>query len=69
MFLSLLPLFALSTLVLGQGDDTLTVSTDSQDFDGIATFTFLWKGEAGHNKSSSFLHLAHADVSRTSQQY
>ncbi|KAJ7863923.1 hypothetical protein B0H13DRAFT_2069946 [Mycena leptocephala] len=57
MFLSLLPLFALSTLVLGQGDDTLTVSTDSQDFDGIATFTFLWKGEAGHNLNNISMEL------------
>ncbi|KAF7369521.1 BTB domain-containing protein [Mycena venus] len=57
MWFRLLSLLTLSTLVFAQGDDTVSVSTGSQVFDASAAFTFLWKGEAGHNLNNITLEL------------
>ncbi|KAJ7624470.1 hypothetical protein FB45DRAFT_923488 [Roridomyces roridus] len=58
MWLQLLSLLALGAVVQGQGDDTISVSTNGQTLDsGLATFNFLWKGEAGHNLNNISLEL------------
>ncbi|KAJ6589512.1 hypothetical protein B0H19DRAFT_1367829 [Mycena capillaripes] len=51
---ALLALLASSTLltVSAQGDDTVSISSSTTIIDTFIDFTFLWKGEAGHNKSS-----------------
>ncbi|KAJ6529230.1 hypothetical protein B0H19DRAFT_1242823 [Mycena capillaripes] len=62
MWLRLLPLFLFAAYALAQGDDTigsLTFGTSNAgQFGGVddevrADIDFVWKGEAGHNKSLS----------------
>ncbi|KAJ6572868.1 hypothetical protein DFH09DRAFT_402464 [Mycena vulgaris] len=56
---ALLALFSLSALVAvsAQGDDTVSIISSSQTIDTFADFTFLWKGEAGHNLNNITLEL------------
>ncbi|KAJ7249674.1 hypothetical protein C8J57DRAFT_1356395 [Mycena rebaudengoi] len=56
---ALLALFSLSALVTvsAQGDDTVSIKSDSQSIDTFADFTFLWKGEPGHNLNNITLEL------------
>jgi hypothetical protein len=68
-FLSLFALCAFVT-VSAQGDDSVSITSSTSTIDTFADFTYEFKGEAGHDKSSPILLLhIEPDYRFTSQQY